>query len=194
MPTPAKRCPDFAAILRTTSPDEQIRQQVAACFQEEILRVARRRCNDDVLAEEAAQEALITGLEKLGSFRGDAPLQAWLRRLVATACGRLRRGKINAPASNLPLEEELLGGDVSEVTPQQEIAMLLGERLDILREVLAEVPEPNRSLLLLREGEGVSLAELAEQFGLSPEAVKARLKRTRGALRERLLAKAEEEV
>ncbi|RLB62739.1 MAG: hypothetical protein DRI90_08415, partial [Deltaproteobacteria bacterium] len=96
-----KRCPDFAEILRATSPDEQIRQQVARCFHEEILRLAKRRCGDDALAEDASQDALIAALEALGSFRSEAPLRAWLRQIVFTACSRLRRGKAKKLGADL---------------------------------------------------------------------------------------------
>ncbi|RLB64207.1 MAG: SigE family RNA polymerase sigma factor, partial [Deltaproteobacteria bacterium] len=68
------------------------------------------------------------------------------------------------------------------------------ERLELLEDVLAKIAEPNRSLLLLHEGRDRSVAELAQQFDLSPEAVKARLKRTRGIVRQRLLQIADQEI
>ena len=195
VPQPArKRCPDFAAILRATSPDEQIRQQVASCFYEEIRRLAKKRCRDDVMAEDTAQEALIAALEALGSFRGEAPLRAWLRRIVFTACSRMRRGKAKKLGAELSIEE--LPPDLVPATDDadQEMVTLLHERLELLERVLAETAEPNRSMLLLHEGQDRSVAELAQQFDLSHQAVKARLKRTRSIVRERLLRIAEQEI
>ncbi len=167
---------------------------MARCFHEEILRLAKKRCGDDALAEDASQEALIAALEALGSFRSEAPLRAWLRQIVFTACSRLRRGKAKKLGADLPFDE--LPDEQVPVTGRadQEVATLLHERLELLEDVLAKIAEPNRSLLLLHEGRDRSVAELAQQFDLSPEAVKARLKRTRGIVRQRLLQIADQEI
>jgi len=188
----AKRCPDFAQILRTTPPTAAVREQVAICFSEEMGRAARRRCRNDSLSEDAAQDAMMHGLTSLDSYRGEGPLDAWLRKLVVTACSRLRRGRANDPSYRSSLGELPSQSAAREAT--QEVTVLLNQRIEILGEVLGEVEEPNRSLFLLHEGDEVSLAELAERFELTVDGVKARLKRTRARLRERLLAIAESEV
>ncbi len=167
---------------------------MASCFHEEILRVAKQRCRDDILAEDTSQEALIVALEALGSFRGEAPLRTWLRRIVSTACSRMRRGKAKKPDSNIPIDAVPAEELPSVQGADQEMAMLLHERLELLEQVLANTAEPNRSLLLLHEGQDRSVAELAEQFDLSHQAVKARLKRARSVVRERLLKLAEQDV
>jgi RNA polymerase sigma factor (sigma-70 family) len=193
--TGKKRCPNFAEILRTTSPDLKLRHQVATCFYEELQRVARGRCRNETLAEDAAHDGLLKGLEALGTFRGDAPVEVWLKRLVASACNRLQRGRKNDPAFNLPLDDvgsKPADDDTRETG--QEVALLVHERLVILREALTSVSEPNRTMFFLHEAQDVSLEELANRFSLTVEGVKARLKRTRMKLREELLVKAEEEV
>ncbi len=196
MPGPShrKQCPDFAAILQSTPANASIREQVAQCFHQEMARAARTQCQDDVLAEDVAQEALRIGLERLESYRGDAPLWHWLRRLIVSACARLRRGKINAPHANLPLHLVPDTPEPAHVPPPQEIRTLLKERLGLLHSALQEVPEPNRSLLILHEGQDVPLTELASRFGLTTCSVKSRLKRTRAALRKRLISLAAEET
>ncbi len=185
-----KRCPDFASILRDTPADETIREQIAACFYQELGRVAKRLCRDESLAQDALQDALENGLRRLETFRGDASLQTWLKKLVASACTRLRRGRKNDPRFNQPLDE---------TTPtlqqeSQEVKVLMQERLSILAETLADMDEVNRRLLIEHEGEGTSLEELAGRYELSVEAVKSRLKRIRATVRERLLSAAEEMV
>lgn len=189
-----KRCPDFAEILRTTPPDSQLRQQIASCFYEELKRLARMRCRNRDNAEDAAHDGLITALERLDSFRGEAPIGAWLRRIVATACSRLQRGRKNDPAYNVNIDDAPRRQIDGEVDPAQESALLIHERLEIMKEALWGVDETNRSLLLLHEGQDASIESLAEQFGLSEEGVKSRLKRTRAHLRQVLLSKAEELV
>jgi RNA polymerase sigma-70 factor, ECF subfamily len=185
-------CPDFAAILRDAASDTAIFELIATCFQDELGRLAARRCRDDALAQDAAQAALLTAFESVDTYRGEAPLEHWLKRLVVSSCSRLRRGRKNAPAFNLPLEA--LSSESSRVEPveaSQETAVLLRERLRLLERALGELPEANRDLILLHEGEEVPLTELAARFGLTVDGVKARLKRARAQLRQRLIELAE---
>jgi len=184
------RCPDFAALLREVSPTASLTEQIVSCFSGEMTRAAQRYCQDGALAEDAAQEALLTLVEHLPEFRGDAPIDTWLRRLVRSSCSRLRRGRKNDPAFNLPLDEAPTDIVPAE-PPEQELRVQLEERLSVLREVLERIAEPDRSLFLLHEDRELSLAALAGQFGLSVDAVKARLKRTRAAIRVQILAMAE---
>jgi len=188
-----KRCPDFAAILRETEPNASLYEQVAQCFQGELTRQAQRRCRDTTLAEDAAQDALVTALEALDTFRGEASLERWLRRLVVSACSRLRRGRKNDPSYNLPFDEEkrARGGGGAELN--QEAEVFLKQRVALLRTVLDELQEDNREIFLLHEGQDVTLAELADRYDTTVDAIKGRLKRTRAHLRSRLIQLAEAE-
>ncbi len=183
----APRCPDFARLLREASPGAALSEQLVTCFGRELERQARRRCRSTTLAEDAAQDALVGALENLGSFRGDAPIEAWLRRLVVSSCSRLTRGRKNAPAFNRPLDE--LSGEVEagDDAALQERAVLLSERLALLREALADLSDQNRALLLAHEAGDEPIAELAKRFDTTEEGIKSRLKRSRAQLRTRLL-------
>ncbi len=183
-----ERCPDFAVLLRTGTPGASVQEQVAECFYLEMSRLARARCRDDGVAGDVAQQAMMAGLKGLSGFHGDAPLEHWLRRLVVRACARLRRGRKNDPTLHLPLEDAPTPAVVDEGL---EVRLLLDERLLILRRLLDGLKEPDRSLLLLHEGQAVPLQELAARFDLTVDAVKSRLKRTRRELRAQLLAVAE---
>ena len=129
----AKRCPDFARILADTAPDAELREQVAICFGEELNRQAFRRCRDATLAEDAAQDALVIAFQSLGTYRGDAPLDHWLKRLVVSACSRLRRGRKNDPNYNRPLDEAspTRPTPADEADPEAEV--FLKERISLLQ-------------------------------------------------------------
>ncbi len=184
----AKRCMLFRQPLPDALPTAELNEALARCFHAEMERFARYRCSDRALAEDVAQEALLLAMEALGSFRGEAPIEVWLKRVVRTACHRFTRGMKNDSAAHSPLDAIPEGQLVAPQSEVAELSLLLAERVARLREVLVAVEEPNRSLLLLHEGEGVSIEVLGQRFGLSAEAVKSRLKRTRAALRRRLEA------
>ena len=189
-----KRCPDFAKILRSSPPDATLTEQIITCFAGEMWRFARFRCSSTAMADDAFQDAVVTMLETLPSYRGDAPLQYWLRKLVLSSCSRLRRGRRNDPAFNVPLEQLPEESEALAQAQEQEMRRMVSERIDLLKIVLDETSDMNRSLLLLHEGQGVDLGQLARQFDLTLDGVKSRLKRTRTSLRQRLLELAEEIV
>ncbi len=189
-----KRCPDFARILAETPASSSVQEQIIRCFHAELQSAARRICRSDDMADDAVQMAFETGLESLGAFRGEAPIDAWLRTIVRSTCNRLKRTRKDDPHFTRPLEQISAAEEADQSVPSQDTQLLVLERLDILRHVIEDVPEPNRSLLLVHELEEVPLQDLAQQFGLSEESVKARLKRTRQFVRDRVLQAANEPV
>jgi RNA polymerase sigma factor (sigma-70 family) len=150
--------------------------------------MARRFCRCKTLSDDAYQDAVIAFIVSLPSYRREAPLKLWLRRLLMSACARLRRGRRNNPAYNLPLDVVADDRDGLAQAPSQERRLLRQERLASLTLSLDGLDQLNRSLLLQHEGEGVSIDDLALRHGLSRDAVKSRLKRSRALLRTRLSA------
>lgn len=181
----ARLCPDFRRLLRHSDPDAAILAQVARCYEKQLLAFAKAYCKNPHVAADAVQETMLSMMRALHTYRGDGPLEAWLNRLVVTSCARQRRGKAASPTLHMPLE----GLDLHAPEETQEVKLLLTEQLRFLADALTDVPEPNRSLLLRHEAGDERLEDLAAQFGLSVDGVKARLKRTRRELRETLLAR-----
>jgi len=176
-------CSNIATQLGSEGADEQLIEQIAACFYADLLKLAEYRCDDKILSEDVVQEAFSTGIAKLHTFRGDAPLEHWLKKLVVTTCSRMRRGRKNNPHFNVPLDETA----EPEEAPTQEASVLTKQRLGLIIQALSATDKLNRSLLLLHEGQERSIAALAAEFNLSADAVKSRLKRTRAALRDALM-------
>ena len=59
-------------------------------------------------------------------------------------------------------------------------------RLDAVKAALFEMDEQSRTMLVLRETEGLTYEELAELLDLTPSAVKAKLYRARHTLKTQL--------
>jgi RNA polymerase sigma-70 factor (ECF subfamily) len=181
----ARLCPDFRRLLRNANPDAAILAQVARCYEKQLLGFAKAYCKNPHAAADAVQDTMLAMMRALHTYRGDGPLEAWLNRLVVTSCARQRRGKAAATALHQPLE----GLDLRAPEQTQDVQLLLTEQMRLLADALADVPEPNRSLLLRHEAGDERLEDLATAFGLSVDGVKARLKRTRREVREALLAR-----
>ncbi len=181
-------CPDFARIVREASLDRSLFEQIAACFSNRLEDFAKYYCRDDTLGKDAFQDAMVSAMRYLETYRGDSPIESWLRRIVVSACSRLRRGKKNAASSNLPLEQASTLQSMADASPDQELRMMLAEQLTLVQQEIEKLKEPNRSMLMLHDVEEVPIADLTEKFSMTEESVKSRLKRSRAIVRERLLA------
>ena len=181
-------CPDFAEIVKTSTPDRSLFEQIAVCFSDRLEEFAKFYCNDPTLGKDAFQDAMVSAMRYLDTYRGDSPIEPWLRRIVVSSCSRLRRGKKNAPSANIPLEgEQDLLATIKSPSPDQELRLMLSERLSMVQTEIEKLKEPNRSLLMLHDVEEVSIADLMSKFEMTEESVKSRLKRSRAQVRENLL-------
>jgi RNA polymerase sigma factor (sigma-70 family) len=136
-----------------------------------VRRFARTLCSTPEDAEDAAQEALIVLYQKIGTLRVAAALASWMFQIVRHECIRRSRLALRAPVSSPPSEASV-----------EEIALA---RLEVERIVdcIAALPSDQRSVLVLRDIQGLSGNATAQTLGLSRAAMKSRLHRGREALR-----------
>ncbi len=145
-----------------------------------VLRYLWQLCGSQDQAEELAQETFVKAYTGLLTFRGDSSAATWLFRIARnTYLDSLRRpGPAHVDTSELLLIPDTTpGGD-----PVSRYAQ--GEQRDLIARALAELPELQRSILLLRDAEGLAYVEIADVLGLSVAAVRIRLFRARNAFRQ----------
>jgi len=144
-------------------------------------------------AEEIVQDALLTVARKIDTFRGEAAFGSWLYRIVANtayqkARGRRRRGPEISLEEILPTFHEV-GEHASPMldwSPAIEDPERQTELRDVLNAALDALPEEYRTVIVLRDVEGLSNEEVAEALGLTVANVKTRVHRGRLFLRKRL--------
>lgn len=154
--------------------------QLTRCQGERLLAVGRRYCRDEQDARDAVQDALVAASSHLAEFRGDGSAEGWVVRMVARACGRMRRGRRNDPSLHV--------GDVEAVTTEDNPESLTGRAhiAEALGAALLALPPKDRAVLLLAEAEGWTGPEIAAELGVTPNAVRTRLSRARRAVRAQL--------
>ena len=131
------------------------------------------------LAEELAQETFIRAWAGLLTFRGDCSVASWLFRIARNAFLNNQR---RATSTRLPTDElHALPDDGGYGDPVGRYAE--GEQRNMIAIALAELPEKQRTILLLRDAEGLAYAEIADVLGISLSAVKVNLYRARNAFR-----------
>jgi len=152
-----------------------------------MLTVARRLLRSDEEGADAVQDAFLSAFRSIGSFAGQASLGTWLHRIVVNAC--LMRLRSRSRRRDVPLDALLPGFDESgwRVWPEHAPVILSREETRAqVRGCIDRLPEPHRTIVRLRDVEGLDTEQTAERLGITAGAVKTRLHRARQILRDML--------
>lgn len=154
-------------------------------------RFGRGFCRDPHDAEDVMQDVLVALMGSLARFRGEASLSSWAYVVARNACARRRRRE----ARHRPLESRG-EHDAAFAAPSASGPERITERRQLraaLERSIAALPDSLRDVLVLRDVEGLSAAQVGSRLGLGERAVKSRLHRARAALRAMLAPHAERE-
>jgi RNA polymerase sigma-70 factor (ECF subfamily) len=150
---------------------------------------------DEHSARDVCQEIWLTVWKNLSSFRGDAKFSTWLhpiatRRAIDHLRGRKRwfnrfipflsEGDEDENAERMAAAPEAR----AESDPRQEIEA--GERNERFERAIATLPPKHRAVLALREVQGLSYDEIAENLGIARGTVMSRLFHARRLLVQKL--------
>ena len=174
-------------ILRCQRGDEAAFEALIHLHEKRVYALCRRMCRSEDDALEAAQDTFLAVWRGIGSYRADAQFSTWLYRLATNAClDLLRREKKHG--GEVSLDDEEAPVEPRSTAPQPEEAVEREETQRLVREGLYALPDHYRQVLILRELEQRSYAEIAEIAQLDVGTVKSRISRARQALRNYLAA------
>src|ERR1700689_167917 len=186
LPARARKREEEAELVRLAQSGEE------AAFEELIRRHQQRvfglvhgilRRREDV--EDVVQQVFLKVFVSLKRFDLRAAFSTWLYKITVNECwDYLRKKKVRPLVYETDLSEEQvsrLDGVVSAERPPESPARR-AETKDLLDQLLEELPERDRELLVLKEVEGFSVQELAEILDLNVNTVKVRLFRARARL------------
>ena len=152
--------------------------------------IALRLLNDEDVAADAVQEALVSAFRKFDTFRGGS-LKSWLARIVVNASYDEMRRKRRQPA--VPLDQlneydEEIESHSWLVDPNAglEEGYEHAELKNAIEECLGSIPFAYRVIVTLVDIEGMPYEEAAQAAGIPIGTVKSRLARARIQLRQRL--------
>lgn len=164
-------------------------------FRAKVFQYSLLVCGHHEDAEEVAQDALFKVFEKLDQLREPERIRPWVFRIARNACLMKRRKSVFAPTEELSLDELMPtaagnGGErrleIADWSALPEDQALRAEAQRVVRQAIAELPDLYKTVLLLRDIEGLSTSEAAEVLEVSEEVVKTRLHRARLAVRQKL--------
>lgn len=168
---------DAELIAATATGDRAAFARLVERYQRPIHHLARALVRDRQHAEDVLQETFLAAFRSAASYRGDAPVSAWLYAIARHTAYRLERRAREVASDDRSLER--LGHEAGWGSPDVELAASRAQLRDRLEAALAALPAEDRELLTLRDGLGLSGEETAAALGVSVAAMKSRLHRAR---------------
>lgn len=183
---------DLQLVARLQQGDKTSFRELVRRHQDKVYRLALRLTRDEARAQDAMQDAFLQVYRKIGQFQEQSAFTTWLYRItVNAALMRMRSEKRHRETS---LEEAS-----PQYTEQGEIAEPVDdwsaavdddagnrELAVYAQQAIDELPDPYKSVFVLRELEDMSTEEVAKILELTVPTVKTRLHRARLALRKAL--------
>ncbi|MFW6169420.1 MAG: RNA polymerase sigma factor [Planctomycetota bacterium] len=135
-------------------------------------------------AEDIVQDAFLQALTKLGSFRRDSSFYTWLYRIALNLTANRHRRNCREVSMDPPSSgSQADPADPNELPAQH---VLRNERGEQIQTALQGLSEEFRTVLVLREIDGLDYQSIARVLEVSVGTVRSRLHRARAIMRERL--------
>jgi RNA polymerase sigma-70 factor (ECF subfamily) len=178
-------------LRRAQAGDEEAFGELVRGYYERVFRTVVGVVRDEHEARDVCQEVWIAVWKNLGTFRGEAKFSTWLHPIaVRRAIDAQRKRKkwlhrflpflaerdAEVAAAPEPVSSEADPRDASERT----------ERTERFERALAALPEKHRTVLVLREVQGLSYEEIAQTINCRPGTVMSRLFNARRLLAQKL--------
>lgn len=179
-----------AALARDPGAMEAVMRR----YNQRLFRIARSILGSDSEAEDIVQETYLQVFLKTREYRGEGAFGAWIGRIAVNLALSRRRALVRRPEQWEPAADRLSGGapvgwaerwgDPAAPTPER--AAALAELRLLIEQEIDRLADGYRQVFMLRVVEGLSVEETAALLAIAPGAVKTRLHRAHGKIREAL--------
>ncbi|MDZ7361686.1 MAG: sigma-70 family RNA polymerase sigma factor [candidate division KSB1 bacterium] len=177
----------LAAVRRG---DERAVRKLVDTYSPRLYNLALRILRNPQDAEDAVQETFITALDKLDQFDGRAELSTWIYRIGVNASlmalRKKRSQRRKEESIEVPEFEDIRSRELMDWNTDPARELLKTEMREVMETAIGKLPPKYRVVFVLRDLEGLSIAETSKALGLSAANVKVRLMRARLFLREAL--------
>jgi RNA polymerase sigma-70 factor (ECF subfamily) len=188
---PANPDPDALLMLRVKRGDRAAFAELVDKYKQPVMNLVYRTLHDEAEAEDLAQNVFLQVYKSAKRYESRAKFSTWLFTIARNLCLNEIRRRSRHPADSLeethaehedqPRQQY---EDKSSVPPPEKL--LHGELAQKIEEALAELPENQRTAILLCRQEELSYEEIAEILGCSLSATKSLIHRGRETLKEKL--------
>ena len=159
--------------------------RIIQASQNAVTAVALAITRDVPASEDIAQEAFLSAWQHLRRLQNPASFLPWLRQITRNLAHDHLRARRQRPLDGEAAELAIARAADPQASPMQRL--IDDEREAVAADLISDLPEESREVLLLFYREGRSSRQVAALLGLSDAAVRKRLSRARQSVREDLL-------
>jgi RNA polymerase sigma-70 factor (ECF subfamily) len=172
---------DLSLVRKARAGDDGAFQALVVRYQRKVYAVALGIVRDTDTAWDVAQEAFVRAHGHLAGLEGEEAFVKWLFRItshLAIDAVRRERKSLKDSVEDVSEVDVMAGGEGILSTPlglDPSDNLLRRELAGRMTEALGQLPEIHRTILVLRELEGLSYEELSERLGIQKGTVMSRL-------------------
>ncbi len=184
--TAAPSCSEHDLVTAARRGDDRAFAELFSRYRGRIKSYVQGRVRDHGRAEDLTQEVFISAMRRLRTTEARIAFKPWIYEIAKNACIDEYRRSTRASEVPFAVEEELPGPDVTlrSSAPLPEEAVESKQRLDDLRSAFGGLSESHHKVLVMRELDGLSYAEIGQRLGMTRQMVESTLFRARRRLGE----------
>ena len=183
--------PDAALMLRVREGDFDAFEQLVDKYKQPVMNLVYRTLPDSTEAEDLAQHVFLQVFKSAGRYEVSAKFSTWLFTIARNLCLNEIRRRSRHPADSLDAtfpdseDQPMRQVEDAKAVPAPD-SVMQSELEDKIKEALAELPEKQRTAILLCRGEEHSYEEIAAILECSVSATKSLIHRGRETLKQLL--------
>jgi len=176
--------PDRDLVAAVRAGDETAFAELFRRYYPPVVGYVRGYVRDTGRAEDVAQEAFFSALRRLRETDSEINFRPWIHEIARNASIDLYRRSRRTREVSIDSDAGLPASDVARLEggAPPEVAAIGRQRLEHLKGALDELSATHQEVIVLRELEGLSYAEIGDRMQLSPSAVESTLFRARRRL------------
>ena len=156
-------------------------------YQDRLFGLARHYTRSAVEVEDIVQDAFLKAYRRLSSFQQQSSFYTWLYRIATNTILDWMKRRGRSPVQTVEDPETIAPQPSGNTLVRPDARIEREEIARITREVLDDLPEIFRTVLVMREFEDLSYQEIADVLGISIGTVESRLFRARARFKTKLL-------
>ena len=183
--------PDAALMLRVKQGDRDAFEELVEKYKQPVINLVYRTLPDATEAEDLAQHVFLQVFKSAHRYEVSAKFTTWLFTIARNLCLNEIRRRVRHPADSL--DETFADNDEQPMRQAEDVktfsppdSLLQSELEEKVEEALAELPEKQRTAILMCRGDEFSYEDIADVLECSVSATKSLIHRGRETLKQKL--------